>query len=102
MPVCGLRSGNALDLAQHAVTAVNQGAHEQLLLDIDRNIVGPLSRAEHGNDDKQYRSIATATMTPIGTTTFVRMWLRPMLRGSAGAGGVRAKYSLPEIAGPAK
>jgi hypothetical protein len=45
-------------------------------------------------------SIATATMTPIGTTTLVRMWLRPMLRGSPGVGGVLAKYALPESRGP--
>ena len=47
----GLRGGDALDLAQHALALAAQGAREHQPLMLDGDVVGALGRGQHGDHD---------------------------------------------------
>ena len=66
LAIGGLRIGDGVDLAQHALAVIVQRAREQLPLGRERDLVGALRRAQTATTTQ---TIATATMTPIGITT---------------------------------
>ena len=55
LAIGGLRIGDGVDLAQHALAVIVQRAGEQLPLGRERDLVGALRRAEHGDDDADDR-----------------------------------------------
>ena len=50
-----LGSGDALDLAQHALSVIGERSREQLALGVERHLVGALRGAEHRNHDADDR-----------------------------------------------
>lgn len=93
------RRGDAVYLAQHAFTVQGECAAEHLLLVLKGHLIGVLRGREHATT---MQAMATATITPIGTTTLNRarsQWVycrSPMLRARAATGkALPLKVSCP-------
>ena len=55
LAIGGFGIGDGVDLAQHALAVIVQRAREQLPLGRDRDLVGALRGAQHGDDDADDR-----------------------------------------------